>query len=510
MVTLNKKCLLVLSLIYIYLPIVIFFVTWTKPVIALLCLEILLTCLLLHEKNARTKEVLRNVDDDVQINVFMLFLVAVFLIWVGYYAGYGRFVDQVSDWNKHNAVLADLVNKPWPVYYSNGDEHSMLTYYIAGYIVPGLAGKIFNSFRCAEVSLYVWNEIGLILVFLYIVSFLKARRTVEQLAVAIAIPFFSIPVWLSKLLLKHFAGTDLMSPFWYYNDNDPVGIKIWYFDNFFSLSWVFPQVIVIWMMIMILLEYREYVKYYVLIMLPGVVYGTLSFIGLLPIALGCVLEIFIREKDKRIFHQIFSFENISVSLTSGLVFLLYLYGNVTGEKPAEVNFHFMPYRTNTVIVYVIFVLINVVIYSIILFKNHKKDGIYYAGFATLILLPFISMGKWNDLLTRASIPGLFVLMIYVLGFLKEKYTDGFDNFLNSKGVAVCLVLILIGAYYPFYQLTSHAATEDYSKLGHGNGWASLEAFANRKANVPNDFKYNYYSYDLKDNIFYKYIAPARD
>ena len=507
MITLNRKCLLVLSLAYIYLPIIIFFVTWTRPLIALVCLEVLLTCLIRYEKKSSGREVPRKCDNNVQISVFMLMLVAVFLIWVGYYAGYGRFVDQVSDWNKHNAVLADLVNRPWPVYYSNGDEHSMLTYYIAGYIVPGMIGKIFDSFRCAEISLYVWNELGLILVFLYVVSFLKARRTVEQLAVAIAIPFFSIPVWLSKLFLKHFAGTDLMSPFWYYNDNAPDGIKIWYFDNFFSLSWVFPQVITIWIMILILIEYKDYIKYYVIVMLPGVMYGTLSFIGLLPLCLGCVLEKFLREKDKGIFRQIFSFENISVALTSGLVFLLYLYGNVTGEKPAEVNFHLMPYRTNTVIVYFMFVFINAVIYAMILFKDHKKDGIYYAGFATLILLPFISMGKWNDLLTRASIPGLFVLMIYVLSFLKQQYTNGIDNFLRSKKVAICLVLSLIGAYYPFFQLSSHAATEDYSKLGHGNGWASLEAFANRKANVPNDFKYNYYSYDLEDNIFYKYIAP---
>ena len=66
--------------------------------------------------------------------------------------------------------------------------------------------------------------------------------------------------------------------------------------------------------------------------------------------------------------------------------------------------------------------------------QYKKDGIYYAGFATLILLPFISMGKWNDLLTRASIPGLFVLMIYVLGFLKEKYTmvQGCFYFIKEK------------------------------------------------------------------------------
>ena len=37
------------------------------------------------------------------------------LCWMG-----GIFVDQASDWGKHNAILADLVKKDWPVYYING------------------------------------------------------------------------------------------------------------------------------------------------------------------------------------------------------------------------------------------------------------------------------------------------------------------------------------------------------------------------------------------------------
>ena len=144
MITVNRKCLLILSLIYIYLPIIIFFVTWTKPLVALICLEVLITCLLRYEKNALSKVNIKP-EQNVQVSIWMLLLAVAFFIWIGYYAGYGRFVNQVSDWNKHNAVLADLVNRPWPVYYSNGDEHSMLTYYIAGYIVPGLTGKIFDS-----------------------------------------------------------------------------------------------------------------------------------------------------------------------------------------------------------------------------------------------------------------------------------------------------------------------------------------------------------------------------
>lgn len=509
MITVDRKYLLVLSLAYIYLPIVIFFVTWTRPPIALVCLEVLLTCVFRCWKSAGSGELVTRNMQNIQINFWLLLLVGAFFIWIGYYAGYGRFVDQASDWEKHNAVLADLVNKAWPVYYSNGDEHSMLTYYIGQYIVPGLVGKIFHSFRCAEIALYVWNEIGVFLVFLYIISFIKARKTVEQVVVAIAIPFFSIPLWLSELILSYCTKFGFsqagVGQFFIYSH----AIKLQYSNNFVLLRWVFPQAITIWLILMIMLQYREYVKYYVLVMLPAILFGTFSFLGMLPLALGSVSERLIG-KDRKTAFQIFSFENISVTLTAGLVLFFYFLGNATGEKPADIGFHLIPYTTGTISIYLVFVLTNVVLYSIILYQNHRKDGIYYSCFALLVILPLFSMGRHNDLVMRTSIPALFVLMIYLLLLIKEHCNKGLDALLTSRKVALCLILILIGAYYPFSEFSSCVRSEDYSKLGHGNGWASLEAFANRKANVPNDFKYNYYSYDLEDNIFYKYIAPARD
>ena len=59
--------------------------------------------------------------------------------------GFGGFAPQKSDWGKHNAILNDLVTRSWPVYYKNDNEISMLVYYLAQYLVPALAGKIFNS-----------------------------------------------------------------------------------------------------------------------------------------------------------------------------------------------------------------------------------------------------------------------------------------------------------------------------------------------------------------------------
>lgn len=234
------------------------------------------------------------------------------------------------------------------------------------------------------------------------------------------------------------------------------------------------------------------VRYYVIILLPGLLYASLPFLGMLPLALGLVIERLVKNRGRNVISQIFSFENISVSLTVGLVFLLYFYGNVTGEEPHGMNFRLLSYTLDTAVGYITFVM-TVVIYALLLFRDCRKDGAYYAAFATLLLLPFCRMGLWNDLLTRSSIPALFVLMVYVLLFLKRQYESA--DFLSSRKSALCLVFLLVGAYYPFSQFSSGVESEDFGSLGHAARWPSLEIYANRKLKQSDNIKYNYYSYD---------------
>lgn len=160
----------------------------------------------------------------------------------------------------------------------------MLTYYIAQYLVPGAIGKIFHSFRVAEIALYVWNEIGLMLVFLHVITWLKVKNLSGQGICAMIMPFFSIPLWLSQLVLKHFSEYNNLGNIqqWFVLSED---IKIQYSSNYVQLRWVFPQAIVIWLTVMLLLEYRDYIEYYVFMLLPSLMFGAFGFIGILPLAM---------------------------------------------------------------------------------------------------------------------------------------------------------------------------------------------------------------------------------
>ena len=200
----DAKRLLIISIAYIYIPVYLFVLTWTKLPLALAFIAM---------TGALAYRIFRHcgkAEDDQRRVIYMhpaVFIISVmFLFLIGYFAGWGRFVNQAGDWNKHNAILQDLVRRPWPVYYIKGNEHSMLSYYIAQYLVPGAIGKVFNSFRVAEIALYIWNEIGLILVYISIVLYFKTSSGVRQIQCLLVIPFFSIPLSLSQIILKYLSG----------------------------------------------------------------------------------------------------------------------------------------------------------------------------------------------------------------------------------------------------------------------------------------------------------------
>lgn len=311
-------------------------------------------------------------------------------------------------------------------------------------------------------------------------------------------------------MLKSVSGINSIEcgQYFYFMD----GIIIQYSSNYTMLRWVSPQTITIWLIMILLLRHKERIENYVFLLLPGILYGTLAFVGILPIAFGYAVENLIKTQNvKKWFARIFSIENIGTVLTEGIVFVLYFYGNVTGEKPKEIGFMSMPYSTNTIIIYLVFVVVNVLLYAIVLWKKHKGDGIYYASVITLVILPLFKMGKYNDLVMRASISALFVLMVYILEYANSYLQGDSLNLPVTRKIAEMVVMMLLfsGMYYPFQEMSSSVQMEDFERLGIETDWDSLETYANRNLEVDDDIKYNYYSYDIEENIFYKFVARTK-
>ena len=482
-----------ISLLYLYIPLFLFAFGWTKPVIALLCTAAAGYYLYQVIKNIKQSQ------QGVHVSVPVFILALLLFMWIGYYAGWGRWVAQTGDWAKHNAVLFDLVNRSWPVYYQNDTEHSMLVYYVAQYLVPAFVGKLLHSTRAAEELVFVWNILGMVLVYLNILTFLKTKNRMMEAAGAALLPVFGLPLWLAHYVLKcRMHINNIGECQWFYWGD---GIMLQFTNHFTMLQWVFPQSIPIWLTVLLLMNHKEKIKEYVPMLLPSLLFGAFGFVGIVVLALGAVIQAAIREKSQ--IKQVFSIGNVSTLLTFGAVFFFYYYGNVTGDKPDSMKLTKMEYGAGRWWLYLIFVGIHVGIYAVLLWKENRTNGIYYAAILTLFFVPLYKMGIYNDFTMRVSIPGIFVVFLLSLQLLNNQIKKGTMRALLTAG------LLMIGIYYPFHQISEAVKQSEFGKLGTLSGADTLEDFANREQSDWVDMTYNYYAYDIEDNFFYNYIARKK-
>ena len=128
----SGKWLNIITILYLYLPIFLFLFTWVKWYVAAA-----VTVLLLPAVIWMVRDYVKDRQQELSIGTGTCCAVLILILIFSYYMGYTGSAPQSADWNKHNAILHDLTTRKWPVYYETR-ENSMLTYYIAQYLVPSL------------------------------------------------------------------------------------------------------------------------------------------------------------------------------------------------------------------------------------------------------------------------------------------------------------------------------------------------------------------------------------
>lgn len=569
MVRIRKKPLILLSLIYIYIPVFLFLMGFVKAYIGLPVMMIL--CYVAY-RFIRYNNSWNN--EEIKINKVFFFCGIVVLFVIGYFAGWGRWAKQSFDWYKHNAVLSDLIEYSWPVYYENGNEKSMLTYYIGQYLVPAVAGKIAGmfsdaklmvttvpeytvfsgvgegaatiadamalnyiteipiSFRIAEIAEYFWNTAGLLLVWMNLMLLLKMESIKAHIVELFVLIFFSVPQSLVEILVYGIYGIDCLNKNYILTSDYEIILQ--YTGNFRSLMGAFAQIIVPWLVVLIFMNNRDNVKMYLFYMLPLMLFAPLPLLGLVPIAAGHALLRFIgsvkEKKTGALLKEVFSPENVLCLLSFGTIMVLYLYGNVFEPKPDLLVFRPMRYGSLFGI-YLIFIVINVLLYAVFVIANKQADHLFYIALAELLLLPVFRMGYFNDINLRASVPALIIIMCclikcVVLGFknAREKKV-----LLSTVFYILLIALLYNGVSYQIQRFGERVVEEDFTKSADLYTYGSMKYFADRSyENMSDDERktlllerypemdmtqaftvdliYNYYSYDIEDNIFYRYLA----
>lgn len=103
MVRLHKNNIFSLvTLLYLYIPIVIFLLTWLKPLIGIPC--VLISCLIIVAGSSFLKE---EAISWKKLWGFLTISIVVIVAW-SLLSGLGGFFQQSYDWQKHNVLLNDF------------------------------------------------------------------------------------------------------------------------------------------------------------------------------------------------------------------------------------------------------------------------------------------------------------------------------------------------------------------------------------------------------------------
>ncbi len=423
------------SILYLGLPYVFFCVGWLKWYWALLLIGLLVMALLestwltFRPVAATDSSSVSAPDSAVESPLFtfrhLLLLLLSSIVWLSL-AGVGEIGFQRGDWVKHESILRDLIDLPWPVVYDFYGDPVPLVYYIAFYLPAAVVGKI-AGWAEAQIALFIWTFVGLSLAMLW---FWVLVRKLAYWVLLIFIFFSGLDV-LGRILAS-WLGWATES----WERIERWGIYFEYSSNASLLYWVPNQALTGWIAVGLTLYAILHLRQRRITWLPlglsllGTPFVT---VGLVPYLLAEFLGS--QEPLGARLRRYLSWSNLCGLLLLFGVGLFYLskLDRVSSLWQAELphGFFLSTYSGRNLSgfgVVLLFGLVEVGLYALLLFKSMKFEQRLWRWFfaATLVylsLLPLYTFGIYNDLAMRGSIPALFCLAVLVARAIGRKALD---------------------------------------------------------------------------------------
>lgn len=446
----DRKLMVALTYMYLMLPFIIFAIGWMGKRYWVPMLPVLLFCFFKAWKESSDywrPEVSRE-------NILkLIFIILVICIWV-YFSGIGKYVFQNADHNCRNAIFDALVQKEWPVInfdvdidkFGEGVSATSLVYYIGFWLPSAIFGKVFGV-SAGYGFQFFWAVLGIFLMYYYIC----ARK--EKLL-----------VW-PLLVLIFFSGFDIVGQYLrgeniFLLAND-VHIEWWgepyqYSSMTTQLFWVFNQAIPAWLCT-IFAYMQNNNRSIVLILGCCMLPSTFPFVGLLALVLFWMFSRNYKiskydTKKENVKNYIdcwmkdtITVQNVLGGGIIGIFSFLYLASNVSGNRVMGENVIGANYDNN-LLKYIMFIIVEISVYFLLLYKMKRMSGLYYCILLCLCIIPPIKVGMAGDFCMRASIPALFILLLFVIDGLEWSRKN------SEKAIYRGLVLALcIGAITPLHE-----------------------------------------------------------
>ena len=345
------------SLIYLTLPVIIFFIGYLKPVWAVLFSALTLFVAWWSWHDMAGKKEGKNPLEERSVTIrlsYLLFLIPFVLIFL-YLGGVSEFSWCVGDHRVRYAILNDLIEYKWPVIYdfstqSNpvvaetlGEGKVAFAYYFVFWMVPALAGKVFGMLT-ARIVLLLWSAFGLCLVAAG--AMLLYGKESKFLFVALML-FAGFDVF--PYVYHQFSGFNSSWEDW--------TLHFRVVGNFYQIMNVFHQSIPGWLItIMLLLCARS--RCVGLLGSLMFCYSPWAAIGILPM---CIVKLFTANKGlkaKEVLKNLFTFGNLIAPVLFFVCFATFYTANSNATYDYGFIWNFYDTWTALIADYIAYIVLN--------------------------------------------------------------------------------------------------------------------------------------------------------
>lgn len=483
------------AVVYICLPVIIFFLGWLKPLLAIVCsiLLVSLAVVLIRELCQQDGDEYTQVITRSNIK-FWIAVGAVTLIWV-YFSGIGSFTYQNGDYWARNPIFRDLSEQSWPVIFDLSKESEIVqnicgndkvafSYYFCWWLPVSLLSKIFRMSSLARNTfLYLWAALGI-----FEIIYLLCRRLKKC-------------SWIIPTVMVFFSGLDIVV----WSLHNPGGfnwinhIEWWatffqYSSNTTQLYWVFNQSIPIWLVMALVLQFRSS-SYIAALGSIAFAYSPWATFGVVPFAVWEAV------KDKASFRKAINIVNILVPVVMLIVFGTFYFASSGSDGAIGTIFSFHPDEKKRVLAnYIVFAFLEFGIYFLIIKSLARKYEYYWITLVELFIFPLIVV-RSGIFIMRGSIPALFLLMYYVMRFLLEETSE------KTKGCKKVLIVVLcIGAITPLCEINRSVSTSTATNEFLQEDVYSFADIKTEDGGRIATTKAQFFIYDYEGTVFFKYLA----
>lgn len=510
-VTLSYPWLFTFIILFLTIPLFIFFLGYLRPAVGI-PLTLIFAGIVFYAvsdclNNAEGRKLDRS-DTDIKIPVSYLVGFTVTALAISFVSGVGEYIYTLQDHQFRRAILRDLINYDWPVIYDYSTQTNpevvqifgiaagkrAFSYYFLYWMPAALAGKVFG-FGFGNFVLFIWNSIGIFL------SLITASAVIKKFTAWV--PFFFV----------FFSGLDVI-PNIVYSYTEYSGWRWFegyftsmsYVSNFRELASVYNQMVPCFLiMAALLLTYNTRSMG----LTAGILfaYSPWAVFGILPLVAALLFGKKHRaSKLSRTMFNTFSPVNIASAFLLLAIFGSYYTSNANAVGYKGFAWTFFDNQVLFIPAYMIFIALEVLPFVILLYKREKKNPVFWAAFASLLIIPLYQITENNDLSMRGSMPALFFFCILLSGFIAEVMDEKNTpktkkGWIKSAAIMLTVILMtfttLLNLFVIFGSIITGAESdiEDIGSFGNIN-----------KAQYAEVIQEQFYAEGYEDSFFYRYFA----